>query len=572
MPGMKLFEPFWIRGLEIPNRIVMPAMTTRLAMPDGTVTPELIQYYLARAEGGAGLVTVEMGSPEPRGRHRAREIGLWDDRFVPGLQMLTSKLKAAGARAAIQIGHAGGHTRQDVTGYSPVAPSALSHVVHEIDTRTVVPEALTRVDIRTLIRSFAEAAERMKRAGFDLVELHGAHGYLIAQFLSPLDNHRTDDYGGSLRNRARFALEVVEACRERVGDFPLIFRLSADEYAPGGLTLEEARELSRWLVEARVDALHVSAGCYRSLPSGAIMIPPMGYPEGVFLHLAGAIKAGVGVPVIAVGRLHNPELAERAVAEGQADMVALGRQLIADPEWPRKAREGRVAEIRPCISCNTCVDSMRDGSRIFCLVNPLAGREGEYRLAPAEHPKRVLVVGGGPAGMEAARVLAERGHRVALVERSDQLGGQLRLAAKAPLFQNVETNPGVLLKFVESLASRLERAGVKVMLGQSATPRLIESWQPEAVVLAAGASYRVPFGWFIQRLLNSRWARARALKALLRRATVKRLFYDVLRKPNDRLARHLRASGIDVRLVGDCQRPGKTPEAMATAVELAYRL
>src|SRR3989338_3069278 len=219
-----LFDPITIRGVEIPNRIVMPPMTTRLAAPDGGGTPELIPYFVARAEGGAGLITVEMCSPDPAGRHRARELGISHDRFVAGLRELTSRLKAAGSRASVQIGHAGGHTRQDVTGHPPVAPSALPHVVQEVDTRRVVPEELTPEGIRAVVQAFAEAAERAKRAGFDAVEVHGAHGYLIAQFLSPLDNRRGDEYGGSLRNRARFALEVVEACRKRVGDFPLVFR------------------------------------------------------------------------------------------------------------------------------------------------------------------------------------------------------------------------------------------------------------------------------------------------------------------------------------------------------------
>ena len=366
-----------LRGVEIRNRIVMPSMTTRLADPEGFVTPELIQYYLARAHGEVGLITVEMASPDPAGRHRAQELGINQDRFVPGLQDLTARLKEAGARTSIQIGHSGGHTREDVTGYPPVAPSALPHQVLEVDTRTVVPKALTAKEIQALVNAFARAAERAKGAGFDVVELHGAHGYLIAQFLSPLDNLRIDAYGGKLQNRARFALEVVQACRNRIGDLPLIFRLSADEFAPGGFIPEEAIRVCRWLVEAGVDVIHVTAACYRSQPSAAVMIPPMIYPEGVFLHLAHAVKSALDVPVIAVGRLHSPALAEQAVAQGQADMIALGRQLIADPDWPRKVRESRVETIRPCIACNTCVDSMREGSRLHCLVNPNVGREGQ---------------------------------------------------------------------------------------------------------------------------------------------------------------------------------------------------
>jgi 2,4-dienoyl-CoA reductase-like NADH-dependent reductase (Old Yellow Enzyme family) len=566
-----LFTSIALRGVQIRNRIVMPSMTTRLADPEGFVTPELIRYYLARAQGETGLITVEMAAPEPAGRHRAGEVGLCHDRFLPGLQELTTRLKETGARTSIQIGHAGGHTRQDVTGYQPVAPSALPHEVLEVDTRTVVPEALSRERIQDVVQAFAETAERAKRAGFDMVELHGAHGYLIAQFLSPLDNQRADEYGGSLQNRARFALEVVRACRERVGDFPIIFRLSADEYAPGGLSLDEATQVCRWLEEAGVDAIHVTAACYRSQPSAAIMIPPMAYPEGIFLHLARAVKAVVGVPVITVGRLHDPELAARVVAEGQADMVALGRQLIADPEWPRKAREGRAGEIRPCIACNTCVDGMRDGNQIQCLVNPLAGREGDYQLAPANPPRHVVVVGGGPAGMEAARILALRGHRVILYERCARLGGQLRLAAKAPVFQNVETKAEVLLKIVAFQARQLDSMGVQVHLAQPFTPQHLATLQPEVIVLATGASYRWPFRW-LPRLLDTSWGRSRMLKTLLHKGMVKRLFYSVIRKPNRRLFQRLQSAGIDVRRVGDCHQPGKTPEAIAEATALAYRL
>jgi 2,4-dienoyl-CoA reductase-like NADH-dependent reductase (Old Yellow Enzyme family) len=565
-----LFEPIELRGVRIRNRIVMPSMTTRLADAEGFVTPQLVDYYMARAHGETGLITVEMSSPEPAGRHRARELGLNHDRFLHGLQELTGCLKAAGARVSIQIAHAGGHTRQDVTGFPPVAPSALPHEVLEVDTQTVLPQALDQQGMQAIVQAFADAAERAQRAGFDTIELHGAHGYLLAQFLSPLDNHRDDAYGGSLRNRARFVLQVVEACRQRVGTLPIIFRISADEYAPGGLTLDEAIQVCLWLVEAGVDAIHVTAACYRSLPSAAMMIPPMTYPEGVFLHLARAVKAAIAVPVIAVGRLHSPALAARVVAEGQADMVALGRQLIADPQWPRKARQGKIEDIRPCVSCNTCVDGMRDGSQLHCLVNPKIGREGQYQLRATSRPRTIVVAGGGPAGMEAARVLALRGHRVTLCERADRLGGQLRLAARAPLFQNVETQAEVLLKFVDFLARQLDRAGVEVRLGQAVTPGLLDALQPDIVIMATGAVYRLPFRC-LPWMLNVSWMRSPWLHSFLRKAAVQHVLHDWARKPNVRLAQTLPA-GIDVYRIGDCARLAKTPDAMAAAAELAYRI
>lgn len=567
-----LFDPITIRGVDIPNRIVMPPMTTRLAGADGEVTPELTAYYLERARGGVGLITVEMTSPEPAGRHRAGELCIIHERYRSGLRQLNARLHEAGARTSVQIGHAGGHTREDVTGYPPVAPSALPHVVQERDTRTVVPLEMSPDRIRQAVHAFAQAADFAKEGGFDMAEIHGAHGYLIAQFLSPLDNRRTDEYGGSLANRARFALEVVRVCREKVGDFPLVFRISADEMAPGGLGPEEAVEVCRWLVDAGADVLHVSAGCYRSRPSGAVMTPPMNYPEGVFLHLAEKVKAAVQVPVIAVGRLHDPALARRVVAEGQADMVALGRALIADPHWPQKAREGRGEAICPCICCNTCVDGMREGSQLRCLVNPVAGRETRLVFTPAAPGKRVLVVGGGPAGMTAASILARRGHRVALHEKATVLGGQLLWAQKAPRFQNVATNASVLQKFIDYLAAELRRTGVSITLGEPAGLRTIAAWQPDSIVLASGASYRFPLSWIIPPLLLSPLMKARWMGALTGHRLVKWFFFRVARKSNNRLARMLRAKGMEVNPIGDCRLAGKTPEAIAAAAELAYRL
>jgi len=565
-----LFEPFAIRGLTVPNRIVMPAMTTRLAADDGTVTPEQIGYYAARARGGTGLVTVEMASPHPAGRHRAGELGLTDDRYLPGLERLTATIRGAGARASIQIGHAGGHTRQDVTGYPPVAPSAIPHVVQEVVTRTVVPEALTADGIRTVVAAFAETTARAARAGFDTVEIHGAHGYLLAQFLSPLENQRDDAYGGSLANRARLTLEVLEACRRRAGDLPLLFRLSADELVPGGFTPEEAVQVARWAVEAGADAIHVSAACYRSLPSGAMMTPPMAYPKGLYLHLAARVKRAVAVPVVAVGRLHDPGLAARAVMEGATDLVALGRQLIADPDWPLKVREGRQAEIRPCIACNTCIDGMREGSPLGCLVNPRIG--GEPPVQAAAQPRRILVVGGGPAGMEAARRLAVRGHRVTLCEREVQLGGRLRLAARAPVFQNVEANEATMLELVDFLARELQRTGVDVQLGVTVTVDQVRALRPDVVVLAAGAPYRFPLEAVLPQLLAGGWARGRRAAAMARRPALKQLLISRLRRADARLEPSLATLGVPVVRIGDCRVPGRVPDAMRDAADAADRI
>lgn len=565
----ELFDPIELRGVTIRNRIVMPPMTSRLAAPDGTVTPELIRYYGRRAEGGTGLVTTEMCSPHPAGRHRARELGISDDIFVPGLRQLTDHLGSLGARSAVQIGHAGGHTREDITGFPPLAPSAIEHVVQEGDTRVIVPEALTADGIRALVGAFARAVGRARRAGFDVIELHGAHGYLIAQFLSPLDNRRTDAYGGALANRARFALEIIEASRREAHNVPLVFRLSADEFAPGGFTLEEAKQLARWAVEAGADAIHVSAGCYRSLPSGAIMAPPMSSPPGVFLELAAAIKKTVRVPVIAVGRLHDPRLAARVIRDGVADMIAIGRQLIADPDWPRKVREGRADEIRPCISCNTCIDGMREGSSIGCLVNPSAGRELERgEPVAAAVSRRIVVVGGGPAGMESARILAARGHQVTLLERDARLGGRLRLAAKAPKFQYVDAHEPTILKFVDFLAAELARLKVDVRTGVTATADVVNAIAPDVVIVATGARYRFPFDVLIPRLLTAspRWRR------LLGRSAPAWLLDSAIRRPDSHLARRLAARGLDIRRIGDCHTPGRTPAAMAEASVVARQL
>jgi 2,4-dienoyl-CoA reductase-like NADH-dependent reductase (Old Yellow Enzyme family) len=274
-----LLTPARIGPVEIPNRIVMPPMTTRTADAEGTVTDDTIAYYMARVRGGVGLITVEMASPEKAGRHRRRELGIYDDRFLPGLTRLVNEIHRGGAKASIQLGHGGGHTRVDICGATPVAPSAIPHPVYEVTFETIVPEEMSRARIAQCVDAFAAAAERAQKAGFDCVEIHAAHGYLISQFHAPFENRRADDYGGSLENRARFGLEVLRAVKVAAHGMPVIYRLSVEDFFPGGLPYAEGRQIALWAADAGADALHISAGHYRSRPTAHMMIPPMTMPD-----------------------------------------------------------------------------------------------------------------------------------------------------------------------------------------------------------------------------------------------------------------------------------------------------
>src|ERR1041385_4158463 len=306
-----LLIPGRIGTVDLPNRIVMPPMTTRLSDEEGHVTDATVAYYMARVRGGVGMITVEMASPSRAGRHRKRELGIYDDRFLPGLTRLVGEIHRGGAKASIQLGHGGGHTRVDICGETPLAPSAIPHPVFEVTNETIVPKAMTHDDMRATTEAFAAAAARAEQAGFDCVEIHAAHGYLISQFLTPFENRRTDEYGGSLENRARFGLDVLRAVKAAV-KIPVIFRISVDDYFPEGMPEADGIKVAVWAGKAGADALHVAAGHYRSLPSAARMIPPMEYPDATFLDYAAQVKGQVAVPVIAVGRL-----GDRAAARDQ---------------------------------------------------------------------------------------------------------------------------------------------------------------------------------------------------------------------------------------------------------------
>ena len=344
-----------------------------------------------------------MASPERCGRHRRRELGIYDDRFLPGLSQLTAAIHAQGAKASIQLGHAGGHTRADVCGEEPIAPSAIPHVVQEVTTETIVPLAMTRERIEETTAAFVRAAERARAAGFDCVEIHAAHGYLISQFHTPFENRRNDEYGGSLENRARFGLDLTRRVKKAVPDLGVIYRVTVDDFFPEGLQLDDGLQIAEWAAGVGADAIHVAAGHYRSVPEAPGMIPPMARPDAAFLPYARALKPRIGVPVIAVGRLGDPMAAQEAVAQGACDFVALGRPLLADADWARKVKAGEP--VRRCIACNTCITGMRTGGPLYCLVNARTGREREFADAKGPQGKRIAVIGAGPAGLTYASLV-----------------------------------------------------------------------------------------------------------------------------------------------------------------------
>jgi 2,4-dienoyl-CoA reductase-like NADH-dependent reductase (Old Yellow Enzyme family)/thioredoxin reductase len=473
----KLFEPGLIGSLELKNRLVMPPMATNYATEDGEVTQRQIDYYEERAKGGVGLIIVEFSVVDsPIGKGTMRQIVIDHDRFIPALSKLAAAIKRHGAKAAIQIHHAGRQTSSKITGLQPVAPSPIPLPGGE------PPRELTSDEIAALIVRFAEAADRAKKAGFDGVEIHGAHGYLISEFLSPLSNHRQDAYGGSIENRARFLLEVIKAIRVKVGrDYPVWCRLSAIEIgADGGITVEETQTVAQQAEKAGVDAIHVSAHTV-----GPARRPPMAQPPCSFVPLAEAVKKVVSVPVIAVGRI-PPEFAEEVIRDGKADFVSMGRELLVDPYLPQKAESGKPEDIRPCICCLTCLDSIRWRKEgVCCVVNPALGREGEYQVKPAESPKKVVVVGAGPGGMEAARVAALRGHKVVLFDDGEELGGQLLLAAKPPFKDTIET-------FRRYLVGQVTKLGIELRLRQKFTSDMLAELKPDSVILATGVKSFIP--------------------------------------------------------------------------------
>jgi 2,4-dienoyl-CoA reductase-like NADH-dependent reductase (Old Yellow Enzyme family)/thioredoxin reductase len=468
-----LFSPFQIKSCRLENRIVMPGLASFLIEDNGSITDKAIEHYRMRASGGPAMVIVEACAVSPEGIVSPHQARIYDDRFVEGLSRIAQVIRAEGAVPAVQIHHGGRQTSAKVIKRKPVSASNLP-----CPTISGEVEPLTLEGIQEIIFKFGDAAQRAVEAGFDLIEIHGAHGYLVNQFLSPFSNIREDRYGGDRAGRARFAVEIVQELRKRLGPaFPVSFKISAQEFVPNGLTVEESIELLKLLVAAGVDIVQVSAG---NDATPEWICQPMFMDKACLSDSAAKIREALHVPVMAVGRINDPLTAEEIIRKGRADLVCIGRGLLADPEMPRKAKEGRLDEIRTCIACNTCMESIFRRGRVECLVNPTLGREKEMALKPAEKKKRVMVVGGGPGGLHVALVAAARGHEVLLFEKQSMLGGQLVMGSVTQYKKEI-------LSLINFHKRQVQKAGVKTFLNSEVTSETVLAVKPDAVVLCTGA-------------------------------------------------------------------------------------
>lgn len=468
-----LLTPIKVGEVTIKNRFVVAPMVTVFCDQDGMATDRFIAYHEAKARGGWGLIIVEDYAVDPIGRGFWTP-GLWKDEQIKSHALLVDTVHKAGAKIIAQIYHAGRQTTSALVGAQPVSASPVPcPVLGE------VPRELSREDIKTIVKQFGDAAFRAMEAGFDGVEVHGAHGYLIAQFMSRYSNKRTDEYGGPLKNRMRFPLEIIAEIRKRCGDkFLIDFRISGEEHVVGGRTIEETKVIAKALEEAGINMIHISVGTYESVAS---IIPPMGTPLAWITDYAAEVKKVVNIPVITVGRINDPLVAEEVLRSGKADLVAMGRASLADPELPNKYAEGRYEDIRHCIGCQQgCLEVLFRNEPIRCLVNPTLGFEYKKELKKAQQLKKVTVVGGGPAGLEAARAAALAGHKVTLYEKTDRIGGQFLDAAVPP-------GKGEITSYITWAGKQLEKLGVTVELNSTYDEKTCSQENPDVVIVATGA-------------------------------------------------------------------------------------
>ncbi len=472
-----LFEPIKLGESTIPNRIVMPPMRTGFGLEDGSVSERLEDYYVARAAGGTGLIIIEATTVNKQRKYTANTLGLYDDKFIPGWTSLISKIQEKGAKVALQLLDPG-----------PVSPSKISCIQPEgpspVAARNIkeLPKELSTKEVEGVVSDFIEAALRARKAGIDAVQIHAAHAFaMVGSFLSPRLNKRTDKYGGSLIGRMNLLKEILEGIRDATeGKLPIIVRISGDDRLYGERTVQETEFIAPMIEEAGASALEVSGGTVPEAFWG--VVPPIGTPLALNAELSKRIKEVVNIPVISVGRINDPVLGDFLIHWGKADMVSMGRALIADPNLPDKARQGKFDDIVPCLGDNQgCLGVPLKAKETTCIVNPCVGFEAMAEIKPSADKKRVIIIGGGPAGLKAAQIAALRGHEVELFEKEERLGGQLNIASVAPGKQE-------LIKIIQYLSRQCAKLGVKINLNSVQGASQILDLNPDEIIVATGAS------------------------------------------------------------------------------------
>ncbi len=474
----RMFSPIQIGGVTVPNRFVVPPMGNNFANTDGTLSERSCAYYEARAKGGFGLITIEATVIDETAKGGKRKPCLFEDSTVESFRMVAEACHQHGAKVSVQLQHAGPEGSPELTGHPLKAASAV------VSSRNkAIPQEITKEELEVLIEKYGDAALRAKTAGLDMVELHCAHGYLLHSFLSPRTNHRIDEYGGCLDNRLRLIRRIVENIHSKAGkDFPIVCRINACDDVAGGLTVQDSAVIAMCLEDMGVSALNVSRAVH--LRDDKMWATSMSH-DAFSAELVGEIKKAVSIPVITVGRFTDPAYGELLLKQGRADMVAFGRQSIADPYLPMKAKMGQMDEVYPCIGClQGCVPNMFAGQAITCLVNPFVGKEAQIGQQAAKK-KNVTIIGGGVGGLTAARICAERGHDVTLYEAQDQLGGQMRAAAVPP-------GKGNIAEMIRASIRACENSGAKICMNTKITTEMLEENPPEVILVATGAVPALP--------------------------------------------------------------------------------
>lgn len=478
-----LLSPIKIRNLELPNRLVMPPMGTGLGNDDSTVSDANLAYIKRRVQSGVGLVITEITCVHPSGLVSSHALGVWDDKFIPGLTKMAAAIHDQGAKACMQLHHCGRENYLFLKQKKAIGPSAIPSFIFGF---MGPPREMTLDEIAEIIAAFGQGAKRAKAAGFDMVELHGAHGYLLMQFLSAHSNQRTDQYGGDFKGRARFMIECLAEVRKQVGpDFPVSIRVSGEEGVKNGYGIDDMVTIVPDLVGAGADVINVSFSTHAS-PEVNIDAPnasaPIEYGPGFKSYLARRVKDAAGVPVISVGRYTDPFFMDEVIARGDADMIAVGRQILADPDFLKNAVAGHPEETLECLACNQgCIErEALELKPVRCAINPQTGQELLCPAGPAKVKQNVWVIGGGPAGLTAAMEAARLGHQVTLYERESRTGGNVRYAAMSP-------HKDIYDKFIRTLTAKCKKMGADIRLSTNVTEAMMDQGKPDAVILAIGA-------------------------------------------------------------------------------------